>query len=171
MAEGTAVKRAEEPAKQVQFISLFEQLDDTFKALARRAYEIFERNGCNLGRDLDNWFQAEKELLHPVPVNITELDESLDVQAEVPGFSEKEMEISVEPRRLTITGKRESKKEAKTGKVVHAECCSDQMLRIVELPAEVEAERTTATLKNGILEIKLPKVSKPPTRRIHPKVA
>ena len=170
MAEATATKRIEEP-KPIKSLSAFDQMEDTFNTLARRAYEIFERNGRVFGRDLDNWFQAEKELLHPVRLNVTESDELFEVKAEVPGFNEKEIEIGVEPRRLTITGKRETKKEERNGKTVYAECYSDQILRIVDLPAEIEPERVTSTVKNGVLELTLPKVSKAQPLRIHPEAA
>jgi HSP20 family protein len=146
-------------------------MEDTFKALTRRAYEIFESNGRAFGRDLENWLQAEKELFHPVLVNITESNGSFEVKAEVPGFNEKEIEVGVEPYRLTITGTRETKKEEKKGKAVYAESCSDQILRIVNLPAEIETDKVTATLKNGVLELTLPKVAKANTLRIHPKAA
>ena len=171
MGEATAMKRVEEPTRPIKYVPLFDQMEDTFNALARRAYEIFEGNGGTFGRELENWFQAEKELLHPVPVNITESDESFEVKAEVPGFNEKEIEIGVEPRRVTITGKRETKKEEKKGKTVCAESCSDQILRMVDLPAEIETDKVTATLKNGVLELALPKVAKAQTLRIHPKAA
>ncbi len=171
MGEAIAVKRVEEPTRPIRYASLFDQMEETFNALTGRAYEIFESNGHAFGRDLENWFQAEKELLHPVPVNITESDESFEVKAEVPGFNEKEVEIGVEPRRLTITGKRETKKEEKKGKTVCAENCADQVLRMVDLPAEIETGKVTATLKNGVLELTLPKVPKAQTLRIHPKAA
>jgi HSP20 family protein len=171
MGEATAMKRAEEPIKPIKYTSLFDQMEGTFNALTRRAYEIFESNGRAFGRDLENWFQAEKELLHPVPVNITESDESFEVKAEVPGFNEKEIEIGVQPGRLTITGKRETKKEEKKGKTVCEESYSDQILRMVDLPSEIETDKVTATLKNGVLELTLPKVAKVQTLRIHPKAA
>lgn len=171
MGEATAMKRVEEPTRPTKYVPLFDQMEDTFNALARRAYEIFEGNGRAFGRELENWFQAEKELLHPVPVNITESDESFEVKAEVPGFNEKEIEIGVEPRRVTITGKRETKKEETKGKTVCAESCSDEILRMVDLPAEVATDKVTATLKNGVLELALPKVAKAHTLRIHPKAA
>jgi HSP20 family protein len=170
MVETAAVKRAEEPSL-VKFASAFDQIEDTFNALSRRAYEIFEGNGRAFGRDLEDWFQAEREVLHPVHVTIEESDDSLAVKAEVPGFSEKELEINLEPRRLTITGKRESKKEGKKGKTIYAERCCDQILRIVDLPADIEPDKVTATLKNGVLEFSLPKVAKAHTIRIHPKAA
>ena len=89
----------------------------------------------------------------------------------MPGFSEKELEISIDPRRLTITGKREAKKEEKKARTVHAERCCDQVLRIVDLPADIETDKVTATLKNGVLEFTMPKVAKAQIVRIHPKAA
>ena len=171
MGEAAAVKRAEEPTKVVKYTSLFDQIDETFNALARRAYEIFDGNGRVFGRDLEDWFQAEREILHPVALNITETDEAFAVKAEVPGFSEKEIEVAVEQGRVTITGQRESTKEEEKGKTVCAESHSDQILRVVNLPAEIEKDKVTATLMNGILELTLPKVAKAQPVRIHPKAA
>ena len=171
MAETTAVRRAEEPIRPIKYGSLFDQLEDTFNTIARRAYEIFEANGRAFGRDLEHWFRAERELLHPVLVNVTETDGSFEMKAEVPGFNEKEIEIGVEPRRLTITGKREAEKKEKKGKTVWAESCCDQTLRTVDLPSEIETDNVTATLRNGVLELSLPKVAKAHTLRIHPKAA
>jgi HSP20 family protein len=169
MPEATAVKRVEEPAKTTPFVSLLDQMEDTFSALTRRAYDIFEGTGRAFGRDLDNWLQAERELLHTVPVNLTESDAAFEVKAEVPGFTEKDIEIGVEPRRLIITGKRETKKEDKKGKTVYAESSSDQIFRRLDLPAEVDADKVAATLKNGILHLTLPKAAKAHTVRVHPK--
>ena len=102
------------------------------------------------------------DLLHPVHVNITESGENLEVKAEMPGFKEKEIEVSVEPRRLTITGRRETEKkeEKKIGKAVYSEFCSDQVLRVVDLPMAVDSNKVTATLSNGILQLTMPKAAK-----------
>lgn len=171
MGEATAMKKVEQTNKPVKFDTLMEQIETTFEALARRAYEIFDGNGREMGHDLDNWFQAERKILHPVNVNITETDAALEVRAEVPGFSEKELEIGIEPRKLAITGKRETSKEEKKGKTLYTESSSDQLLRIVELPAEVDATKATTTLKNGVLEITLPKVLAAQPVRVQPKAA
>jgi len=162
METSVAVQRTEEkPVTITPIDSLMERIDKTSRAITQRAYEIFEKNGRNFGHDLEDWFKAETDLLHPVHVNITDAGENLEVKAEVPGFSEKEIEVSIEPGRLTIAGKRETetKKEEK-GKTVYSESCSNQILRIVDLPASVDAEKTTATLKNGVLQLTMPKTAK-----------
>jgi len=146
-------------------------MDEIFDAISRRAFAIFQGDGRIFGHELDNWLRAEREPLYPAHVNVSESGDALEVKAEVPGFSEKKLEINVEPLRLTIAGKRETKKEEKKGKTVYAEECSDQILRVVDLPAEVEADKATATLKNGVLELTLPKSAKSRGIRVQPKAA
>jgi HSP20 family protein len=82
----------------------------------------------------------------------------------VPGFNAKELEINIEDRRLTISGKRETHEEGKDKKTVYSEYCSDQLLRVVDLPGDVKAELAKANLKDGILEVEVPKAA--PAKKI-----
>ena len=93
--------------KQSEPREIFSRMGRVHDLIERRAYEIFDHGGRFLGRDLSDWFQAEAELLHPVHLDIEESEEGFAVHAEVPGFTAKELDIHVEPRRLTIAGKHE----------------------------------------------------------------
>jgi HSP20 family protein len=159
------VKKPTSPAllKLVPPADLFERAERIYDSVARRAFEIFESNGRDFGRDLENWLRAEAELLHPVHVDITEAEGSLAVKAEVPGFTANELEVSVEPTRLTISGKRQTKEEHTEKKAIYRESCSDQIMRTIDLPHAVDATKATATLKDGILELRVPK-AEPPTK-------
>src|SRR6185437_1227230 len=130
--------------KVVEPKTLFERINSLHDAIARRAFAMFEKDGGFFGRDLDHWFKAEAEMLHPVHVKVTETGDAVELQADVPGFGSKDLEVSVEPGRVTISGKKESSGEHKKGKVVYSEQCSDEILRIVDLPAEVDATKATA---------------------------
>ena len=168
----TAMQPAKAPVPVRQSASkldVFEQMQQTHDSIARRAFEIFNNNGRWSGNELDDWFRAESELLHPVHLEITESDESLTVQAEVPGFSTKELEISVEPRKLTISGRHEAEEESKKGKTIYSERCAKKILRAVDLPAEIDSSKVNATLRDGILNIELPKAAHAKTVRIEPK--
>jgi HSP20 family protein len=145
--------------KLVEPATLFERVKHLRESIARRAFELFEGRGAVLGCDSDDWFKAEKELLHPVHLEITETDDTLTVRAEVPGFEAKELEVSVEPRRITISGKKEATEEKKMAKTVYKEQCSSEILRVVDLPVEIEAAKATATLKDGLLELRMPKTA------------
>jgi len=105
------------------------------------------------------WLKAKAELLHPIHLDIAESDEAVTVRADVPGFSAKDLDIRLEPRRLAITGERETKEERKTEKKLYSERCVDQVFRAIDLPAEVNPEKATATLKDGILQLAMPKTA------------
>jgi len=155
-----AVKSEEHlaPFKVSEFEKILQHMRDTQELISRRAFELFEKGGRIFGRDIENWLQAESELIHPVSISIEETVEGLKVEAEVPGFKAEELEVSVESRRLTITGKRESaKEEKKKGKTVYTDRRAESILRVIDLPVEVDTEKVTAVLKNGVLEFLLPK--------------
>jgi len=152
------------PLKLVPPADLFDRVQQLTDSIARRAFEIFDGNGRVFGRDWEDWFQAESELLHPVHIDVAESDENLTVQAEVPGFTDKELDISLEGRRLTITGKKETTEERKEKKAIYTERCADQVLRVIDLPVDVDAAKAEATLRNGVLELKVPKAA--PARKI-----
>lgn len=168
--QATAVQRALEGThlRLVSSDRIFDRMKETFDAIARRAFEIFESNGRRLGRDLDDWFQAERELLHPLHLEVSETDGAFTVEVEVPGFTEKDVEINLAPRRLTISGTRESVEERKKGKTVYSERGSSRIFRVVGLPADVDTASAaiSATCDKGILTITLPKLAKPETRQI-----
>lgn len=155
--------------RQTSPATIFDRAEQVYDSIARRAFEIFEGSGRWPGRELDDWLRAESELLHPMHLELTESVGNLTVRAEVPGFSAKELEINVEPRRLIVTGKRETNEETKKGETVYSELCANEILRVVELPAEVDTSKVNATLKDGILNIELAKAPPAKTVRVEPK--
>lgn len=172
MREGTELRKRElGPLRLRNIDEILQDMRDSFDSIARRAYEIFEANGRQFGRDWEDWFRAERELLHPVNLEIRDSDDMLTLKAEVPGFEAKDLEISVEPNRLTLAGKREWKKEEEREKVLLSERRTNQLFRSLELPNEIIPEKVTATLKDGILELKMPKSTAARKIRIEAKAA
>ena len=168
--QATAVQRATEGThlRLVSSNRILDRMKETIDAVARRAFEIFETNGRRFGRDLDDWIRAERELLHPLYVEVSETDDVFTVEVEVPGFTEKDIEISLEPRRLTVSGTRETTEKRKKGTTVYSERASNRIFRVVGLPAEVDTASTAikAMYDKGILTITLPKMAKPEARPI-----
>jgi len=153
---------------------LLDRINRIHEGIERRAFEIFQNNGGVPGRELDDWFKAEEELLHPVHMNLAESDGALTVAVEVPGFAADQLQVSLEPRRLMISGKKETSKEKEEEQrqtIVYREQCSDEILRVIDLPEDVDPAKATAILKHGVLELKLPKGVRPVTSRDDMKAA
>jgi len=134
-------------------------MNELYNKISQRAFSIFEGNGRFDGHDLADWLRAEAEILTPVPLELSETDAELAVRAEVPGFTEKELEIVVEPERLFITGKTERKSEEKKKETLYSEISSNEIFRTVALPAEIDPEKVSAVLKNGVLEVSMYKAT------------
>jgi HSP20 family protein len=170
MKGAAAVTQTNQPngIEVVSPTAFFDEASKRFDAIARRAFELFESNGHNGGHALEDWLKAESEIFHPVHVEIAEADGALTVKAEVPGFTDKDLKISVEPNRLTISGKREGHSEKKSAKTLYTESCSDEILRVIDLPAEVDpsAKGVQATCTQGVLTVTLPEVAGPKVRQI-----
>ena len=126
-------------------------------AIARRAYELFETRGCEHGHDWEDWFRAESELLRPVSVSMAESNDRISVRADVVGFDETELKVSIEPHRITILGqKKTSGMKAESRTMERTGSDPDQILEVVDLAAEVAPERAVVELQGGVLKFELP---------------
>jgi HSP20 family molecular chaperone IbpA len=128
------------------------RLDDIRDAVARRAYDIFERRGRADGHHEEDWRQAEAELLFPLAVTVADVGACLAVEAAVPGFDACDVEVCVEPRRVTITG------QCRPGDAAGA-AYRKWMYRAVELPEDVATGDVTATIEDGVVALTLRKVA------------
>ena len=131
-------------------------------AITRRAYELFEARGCEHGHDWEDWFRAESELLRPVAVSMSEAENRISVRANVFGFQDTELRVSLEPRRITIVGKKEaSTTESEGGKLEYIDWFPDQIMQLIDLPTDIVPQMSVVELQTGLLKFELPKAAKP----------
>jgi len=97
------------------------------------------------------------------PINVTQDNDNIYVRAEVPGIDAKDLDISAQGRRLSISGKRAIAKESDRASYHRKERAEGEFNRTVSLPVEFELTSADARYKNGILTVTLPKseVAKP----------
>jgi len=133
-----------------------ERMGQISSAIAHRAYELFEARNSENGHDWEDWFRAESELLTPVPMKVIETGGDLQVRAEVPGFTDKDIEVRIEPRRLIICGKKQQTSELNRGEALGRVEKSHEIFRALDLPHEIDPEKVTATLNRTVLEVILP---------------
>lgn len=136
------------------------RLSELYDVIARRAFDIFESRGRSPGHDQEDWFRAESELLHPVPLNVTQSNDEYIVRCEVPGFDSKDLEVIVEPLRVAISGKREATKDEENGEMICSESRAGRIFQILDLPSIVDPSKVSAALKDGVLIIDLSKAEK-----------
>ncbi|MCK5326822.1 MAG: Hsp20/alpha crystallin family protein [Woeseiaceae bacterium] len=91
-------------------------------------------------------------------VDILDRDDTLVVRADVPGVRKEDLEITIAGDRLVFEAKREYEEEEKKEEYVRHEMAYGRLYRAVQLPVEVVGDKAKAELKDGVLEISLPKV-------------
>jgi HSP20 family protein len=141
----------------VEAEKMFDRLAEISRETARKAYDFFLVRGGQFGREIDDWFKAEREILRFVPVEITESNGQINVNADIAGFRPEDVEISIKDDVLMISGKTEEESEKKEENVVYSDFKSNQFFRQFTLPAPVDADKSKAEVKNGMLNIMLPK--------------
>jgi len=97
---------------------------------------------------------------------LRDVGDALVVKAEVPGLSEKELEITITGETVAIRGER--KADAPEGYSVHRkERSGYKFSRSFLLPVKVNADKAAASVKNGVLELVLPKAPEAQPRKIN----
>ena len=100
-------------------------------------------------------------------IDVTEDEKSYAVKADVPGIDKKDIDVTIEGNRVTISGetKRETKKGEGTNEV-YSERWYGKVYRAFTLPMDVDAAKAEANCSNGVLTLKLPKKANGSSRRI-----
>lgn len=92
-------------------------------------------------------------------VELSETKDTLTLRAELPGIEAKDIHIVVENGILNLQGEKRQETEEKDERFYRAERCYGTFARSLRLPANVDAQHVTATFKNGILVVELPKTA------------
>lgn len=133
-------------------------------------------------RELDRLFDGllARDWMHPLRwdrlgalesrmprVDVLDRDTEVVVRAEVPGFSREALDVSVTDRTVTIKGESCQENETKEeGEYYRCEISRGSVLRTVELPCDIDADRAEANFRDGVLELTLPKARAAHRRRL-----
>ncbi len=99
------------------------------------------------------------------PVDIYENDDHVAMQLDMPGVAEKSADVTVENRVLTIEGQVDLDVPAGC-ELVRAECQASGYRRVFELSDEIDVSGIKALLKNGVMQVTLPKHEEAKSRKI-----
>ncbi len=108
--------------------------------------------------------KPEGELMPPVEV--AESDADVTVKMAVPGVDKDQISISVDDHVLNVRGESKKETEEKKKNYYRQEIRYGSFARAVRLPAEVDADKAAADLKNGMLKVTLPKSKTPKAQQV-----
>lgn len=104
-------------------------------------------------------------------VDIRENEDAYIIEAELPGYGEEDVQVSVDDHVLHIQSKREEKKEEEKKEYLVRERTFSSFSRSFSLPEHVDEEHISGEFKNGILTLTIPKSEEKKPKRIEVKLA
>ncbi|MHB1312719.1 MAG: Hsp20/alpha crystallin family protein [Gemmatimonadaceae bacterium] len=132
-----------------------------------------------LRREIDRLFEDTLGGTNPtmdrmnawMPVgDVKETKDALLFELEVPGVAEDKLDISCEGGVLTIAGEKETvRKEGDEGRYHIVERSYGMFRRSFQLPTNVQEDKIEATVKGGVLTVKVPKMELPKPKKIEVK--
>lgn len=120
-------------------------------------------------RDMEPAVFEEKFAFAP-PFEVKETKEGYTFKADVPGVTEKELEVTIDGNRLLVTGKREAEREEKDETFFVYERSFGKFTRAFTLPDGADFEHITSRLDGGVLTIVVPKKPEVMPKKIAVKV-
>jgi len=99
-------------------------------------------------------------------VNISEDDQNITVEAELPGMESKDIDISLQNNMLVLQGEKRFEDEQSQGNYQRIERSYGAFSRTIPLSSSVDEDNVKASFKNGILTVTLPKQEKARGKKI-----
>lgn len=113
----------------------------------------------------DDWFAPGKNLQMPTTDVYTEDDKQLIVEAHLPNFDEKDIEVNVDGNSLVIRAEKHEQEKDKKKKYVVRES-SSSFYRRIRLPQVANKDGIEARMKDGVLKVTVPFKDLPAPKKI-----
>lgn len=96
-------------------------------------------------------------LMESPNTDMSESDEEYELSIELPGMSEKDIEVTVKDNMVTLKGEKKSERETMEKDYHIAERSYGSVRRSFSMPADVDADKVAASFSKGVLTVRLPK--------------
>ncbi len=149
------------PWKPLRQLAPLGDLDRLRRQMDRMWDSLFEWRPRLRGEEEEEWLPA---------LDLTENPNEFIVKAEMLGLDPKEVDISLVDKVLTIKGEKRQEREEKEENYHLIERSFGSFARSIQLPSEVKSEKISASYKNGVLKIVLPKSEEAKKKEVKIKV-
>lgn len=99
-------------------------------------------------------------------VDVYQTENEIIIKSTVAGVTADDLDISITNDMATIKGKRKSDEKVKTSDYYYQELYWGSFSRSIILPEEIDADNAKATMKNGVLTLRLPKLAKSRIKKV-----
>jgi HSP20 family molecular chaperone IbpA len=133
--------------------SILEELNRLHEIISQRAYDLFRNHKGFFAGPLDDWLNAEREVVWRPAVELKQKDGEIELVAAVAGVEPKDLDVQVTPEDILITGASEHRHESKEVTVHLCEFEAGRLFRSVHLPDKIDPDSAKAEYRNGMLRL------------------
>jgi HSP20 family protein len=153
----TGARRIDEPREQTGSMPVYaeEERDEVIATYPQQEETTWQSNT----RDDDN---TEGQLT----IDVYQTDNDIVIKSTIAGVKPEDLDVSISNDMIAIKGERKNDELVPDENYYYQECYWGQFSRSVVLPVDVLSEKSEASLKNGILTIRLPKADVTKTKKI-----
>lgn len=127
--------------------------------LAKSGASVRER-ASDLGEDFIDEDEGQ------LTVDLYQTPDEIILESPIAGVRPEDLDIAITSESVSIKGKREKEKRVKDEDYFYQECYWGRFARSIILPQEVDADKSEAAIKNGVLIIHLPKLNRQRSKKI-----
>lgn len=99
-------------------------------------------------------------------IDVYETDKDIVIKSTVAGVDPSELDINITPDSISIRGERTQEENVSSDSYFYQECFWGSFSRSIILPTEIDPDKAKASLKKGVLTIRLPKLSRSEERKL-----
>lgn len=133
--------------------TVFERMMGIAEKIRQRAFEIFQGRGCADGRSVEDWLQAEREVIQCPEAELIEKDGKFRLRMAVPGFGARDVHVTAMPSAIIVRAEAKHKHAKAEGDVYFCEFGQRQLFRRLDLPAPINPDKVTGRLDQGVLHV------------------
>lgn len=137
-----AIQRVREAAAVPH--TLLEEMESIGAKIRERAHELFMQRGSSPGRELDDWLEAERQLMWLPDTEIVEKTREFQARIDIAGVEPKDIRLVALPDSILLQAEPKSREA--------------RLFQRFTFSTPIDVEKVTAKLERGILEINAPKV-------------
>lgn len=99
-------------------------------------------------------------------IDVYQNPDEIVVESTIAGVKPEDLDVSITNESVTIRGKRDKQEDVKDEDYFYQECYWGRFSRSIILPQEIDADKAAASLKNGILTVRLPKLNRQKAKKL-----
>ncbi|MDP3880685.1 MAG: Hsp20/alpha crystallin family protein [bacterium] len=103
-------------------------------------------------------------------IDVYQNEDEIVVESPIAAVHSDDLEINITTESVSIKGRRERNSKVEDKDYFYQECYWGRFSRSIILPQEIDPEKAEASIKNGVLVIKMPKLRKQKQRRLKVKI-